>query len=129
MQKDRYVGLSPLLPDVLRSYIKISRQKPLRYLFESVTPGIAYSTRSAQIIFHKAKDMAGIKKDVSFHSLRHSFATHLLEKGIDVIFIKDLLGHFNIKTTERYLHVRKEQLVVITSPLDDLWKKGGITWK
>jgi len=45
------------------------------------------------------------------------------------IFIKDLLGHFNIKTTERYLHVRKEQLVVITSPLDDLWKKGGIDWQ
>lgn len=128
-KKDRYVGLSPLLLDVLRSYIKNSRQKPLKYLFESVTPGIAYSTRSAQIIFHKAKDMAVIKKDVSFHSLRHSFATHLLEKGIDVIFIKDLLGHFNIETTERYLHVRKEQLVVITSPLDDLWKKGGIAWK
>ncbi len=73
--------------------------------------------------------MAGIKKDLSFHSLRHSFATDLLEKGIDVIFTKEMLGHFNIKTTERYLHVRKEQLVVITSPLDDLWKKGGISWK
>lgn len=126
-KKDRYVGLSPLLLDVLRSYIKSSRQKPIKYVFESATPGIPYSKRSAQIIFHKAKDMAGIKKEVSFHSLRHSFATHLLEKGIDVIFIKDLLGHFNIKTTEKYLHVRKEQLVVITSPLDDLWKKGGIT--
>ena len=73
--------------------------------------------------------MAGIKKDVSFHSLRHSFATDLLGKGIDVIFIKDLLRHFNIKITERYLHVRKEQPVVITGPLNDLWKKGGITWK
>ena len=101
----------------------------IRIRVKPPTPGIGYSTRSAKIIFHKAKDMAGIKKDVSFHSLRHSFATHLLEEGIDVIFIKDLLGHFNIKTTERYLHVRKEQLVVITSPLDDLWKKGGITWK
>ncbi|MEJ7681845.1 MAG: tyrosine-type recombinase/integrase [Segetibacter sp.] len=85
--------------------------------------------RSARIIFSQGKRHGGIKKDVNFHSLRHSFATHLLEKGIDVIFIKDLLGHFDIKTTERYLHVRKEQLVVITSPLDDLWKKGGISWK
>jgi integrase/recombinase XerD len=54
--------------------------------------------------------------------LRHSFATHLLEKGIDVIFIKEILGHFDIKTTERYLHVRKEFLINIESPLDDLYK-------
>ncbi len=128
-KKDRYVGLSPLLLDVLRSYIKSSRQRPLKYLFESIEPGTPYSKRSAQIIFQKAKAIAGIKKDISFHSLRHSFATHLLEKGIDVIYIKNLLGHFNIKTTERYLHVRKEQLVVINSPLDDLWKKGGIEWQ
>ena len=101
----------------------------IRIRVKTPAPGIGYLTRSAKIIFHKAKDMAGIKKDVSFHSLRHSFATHLLENGIDVIFIKDLLEHFNIKTTERYLLVRKKQLVVITSPLDDLWKKGGITWK
>jgi hypothetical protein len=61
-KKGSYAGLSLLLLDVLRSYIKSSRPKPLKYLFESVTPGIAYSKRSAQIIFHKAKDMAGIKK-------------------------------------------------------------------
>lgn len=90
-------------------------------------PGLPYSNRSAQEVFRLAKCKAGIIKDVSFHALRHSFATHLLEKGIDVMYIKDLLGHFNIKTTQRYLHVRKEQLVVITSPLDDLWKKGGLT--
>lgn len=73
-----------------------------------------------------AKQLAGIQKDVSFHSMRHSFATHLLEKGIDVVYIKDILGHLNINTTERYLHVRKEQLATIVSPLDDMWKKGGI---
>ncbi|WP_428842552.1 tyrosine-type recombinase/integrase [Panacibacter microcysteis] len=60
--------------------------------------------------------------------LRHSFATHLLEKGIDIKYIKDLLGHFNIKTTERYLHVRKDKLINIISPLDDLWQKGKIAW-
>ena len=65
-------------------------------------------------------------KEVSFHSLRLSFATHLLEKGIDIRFIKDILGHFDIKTTERYVHVRKDQLINIVSPLDDLWLKGDI---
>ena len=70
--------------------------------------------------------MARITKEITFHGLRHSFATHLLEKGVDVKYIQELLGHFNIKTTQRYLHVRKEQLVNIVSPLDDLYKKGGI---
>jgi integrase/recombinase XerD len=57
---------------------------------------------------------------VTFHALRHSFATHLLEKGVDIKYIKDLLGHFDIKTTERYLHVAREKLVEIKSPLDYL---------
>jgi site-specific recombinase XerD len=75
-----------------------------------------------------AKEKGGILKDVGVHSLRHSFATHLLEKGTDIRFIKDLLGHFNIKTTERYLHVSKHALVNIGSPLDDLFRKGKIDW-
>jgi integrase/recombinase XerD len=75
-----------------------------------------------------AKTKAGILKDVGIHSLRHSFATHLLDKGTDIRFIKDLLGHFDIKTTERYLHVSKQQLVNIVSPLDDLMKNEDIDW-
>ena len=67
-----------------------------------------------------------LTKKLPFHGLRHSFATHLLEKGVDVKYIQELLGHFNIKTTQRYLHVRKEQLVDVVSPIDDLYKKGGI---
>jgi len=123
-KKDRYVGLSPVLLDILRSYIKKSKPRPLIYMFESEKAGDPYSSRSAQKVFQRAKEKAGIRKDVSFHSLRHSFATHLLEKGIDIRYIKDILGHFSIKTTERYTHVRKDKLIHIPSPLDDLWLRG-----
>jgi integrase/recombinase XerD len=127
-KKDRYVTLSPVLLDVLRAYIKEVKPRPKVYLFEGVHAGEPYPARTAQKLFQRAKDKAGILKDVSFHSLRHSFATHLLEKGIDIRFIKDILGHFDIKTTERYLHVTREKLVNITSPLDDIWEKGDIEW-
>jgi integrase/recombinase XerD len=81
-----------------------------------------------QQVFTNAKNKAGIKKEVGIHSLRHSFATHLLDKGTDIRYIKDLLGHFDIKTTERYLHVSKQKLVNIISPLDDLMQKEAIEW-
>jgi integrase/recombinase XerD len=125
-KKDRFVNLSPILLNVLRDYIKTSQPRPKEYVFESDIAGEPYSSRSAQKIFQRAKEIAGIKKEVSFHSLRHSFATHLLEKGIDIRYIKDILGHFDIKTTERYTHVSKAKLVTITSPLDDLWLKGDM---
>ncbi len=127
-KKDRYVTLSPILRDVLISYYKKSKIKPTKYVFESPVAGEQYSARSAQAIFQQAKEKAGIKKEIGFHSLRHSFATHLLEKGTDVRYIQELLGHFSIKTTTRYLHVAKEKLVTIESPLDSLWKQGGIDW-
>jgi site-specific recombinase XerD len=127
-KKDRYVTLSPILEDILTSYYKKSSIKPLKFVFESTVPGMPYSARSAQAVFQQAKAKAGIKKEIGFHSLRHSFATHLLEKGTDVRYIQELLGHFSIKTTTRYLHVAKEKLVVIESPLDSLWKQGGIEW-
>ena len=127
-KKDRYVILSPILEDILIAYYRKCKTKPVKYVFESAVPGQSYSARTAQAVFQQAKQKAGIKKDVSFHSLRHSFATHLLEKGTDVRYIQELLGHFSIKTTTRYLHVAKEKLVVIESPLDNLWKQGGIEW-
>lgn len=125
-KKDRFVNLSPVLLDVLRDYIKTSELRPKTYLFESEVPNEPYAARSAQKVFQRAKEIAGIRKEVSFHSLRHTFATHLLEKGIDIRYIKDILGHFDIKTTERYTHVSKAKLVTIVSPLDDLWLKGDI---
>ena len=127
-KKDRYVNLSPVVLDILRKYIKDYKPRPLVYLFESDQTFTAYPTRTVQQIFTNAKHKAGIRKEVGVHSLRHSFATHLLEKGTDIKYIKELLGHFNIKTTERYLHVSKKHLVNIISPFDDLWNKDGIEW-
>jgi integrase/recombinase XerD len=127
-KKDRYVGLSPVLLDILEKYYEDVQPKPVVYLFEGGQRGAKYGVRSAQKVFQIAKQKAGIHKEVGFHSLRHSFATHLLEKGIDIRYIKDILGHFNIHTTERYLHVKKEKLVNIISPLDDLWEKEELDW-
>lgn len=127
-KKDRYVNLSPVLLDILRAYIRQYKPGPKLFLFESSQTGEAYPARTIQRVFYLAKEKAGIGKNVGIHSLRHSFATHMLEKGIDIRYIKDLLGHFSIKTTERYLHVKKEKLVNIISPLDDLWRSGKIDW-
>jgi site-specific recombinase XerD len=126
-KKDRVVGLSRLLLDVLREYLRQASPRPNKYLFEGDVPGSPYSVRSAQMIFQRARERAGIRKEVSFHSLRHSFATHLMEKGVDTKYIKEILGHFNIKTTERYLHVRREDLINLLNPLDELYR--GKNWK
>jgi site-specific recombinase XerD len=115
-----------LLLDVLRAYLRLWKPRPQTYLFEGGVPGEPYTPRSAQLVFHQARNKAGIHKQVSFHALRHSFATHLLERGIDIRYIKDLLGHFSIKTTERYLHVKKQDLVVLINPLDELYR--GKSW-
>lgn len=128
-KKDRYVNLSPVLLDILRSYIKQYTPRPKKFLFESEQTGLAYPIRTVQQIFSNAKKEAGITKDLGIHSLRHSFATHLLDRGTDIRYIKDLLGHFDIRTTERYLHVSKARLVNIVSPLDDLMKRKQIDWE
>ncbi len=127
-KKDRYVNLSPVLLDILRSYIGTYKPKPGVFLFESEQTNTAYPIRTVQQIFSNAKIKAGILKDVGIHSLRHSFATHLLDKGTDIRYIKDLLGHFDIRTTERYLHVSKQQLVNVASPLDDLIRNENLDW-
>ena len=127
-KKDRYVNLSPLVLDILRKYLQEYKPSPKTYLFESEQTQTAYPTRTVQQIFANAKHKAGISKEVGVNSLRHSFATHLLDKGTDIKYIKDLLGHFNIKTTERYLQVSKKQLVNIVSPFDDLYKNEEIEW-
>ncbi|HRI83874.1 MAG TPA: site-specific integrase [Ignavibacteria bacterium] len=116
-RKDRIVMLSEKLLLMLRDYYKI--YKPKEYLFEGQSGGM-YSLRSIQEILKKAKSRAGIKKKGSVHSLRHSFATHLLEGGTDILSIKKLLGHQSLRTTMIYTHVSNEHISKIQSPLDKI---------
>ncbi|KXK29498.1 MAG: integrase [Bacteroidetes bacterium OLB12] len=117
-KKDRVVSLNPNMLVMLREYYK--RYKPKTYLFEGQNRDEHLSERSIQLVIQKAKRKAGIRQEGSMHMLRHSFATHLLDKGIDVVFIQKILGHNDIKTTLRYLHVTNKDLVHIISPLEDI---------
>ncbi|MEO8583266.1 MAG: tyrosine-type recombinase/integrase [Flavitalea sp.] len=117
-KKDRVLSLNPNMLIMLREYYK--KYQPKEYLFEGQFENEHLSERSMQQVIQKAKQKAGIIQDGSMHMLRHSFATHLLDKGIDVVFIQKLLGHSNIKTTLRYLHVTNKDLVHILSPLEDI---------
>lgn len=116
-KKDRVVALSPVLLDHLRDYFRAYR--PKEWLFEGQGGG-QYSVRSVQQVFKDAKALAGVKTPGGIHTMRHSFATHLLESGTDIRFIKDLLGHNSLGTTLRYTHVSLKQITLIKSPLDDL---------
>lgn len=117
-KKDRIVSLSPVMMVMLREYK--SKYKTEEYLFEGQEPGAMYSSRSLQLIIAAAKEKAGINKAGSMHMLRHSFATHLLDRGTDVVFIQKLLGHNDIKTTLRYLHVTNKDMINILSPIEDI---------
>ncbi|MEI9912855.1 MAG: tyrosine-type recombinase/integrase [Bacteroidota bacterium] len=119
-KKDRMVSLSPLLLVMLREYALEYKPDKSGYLFEGSTKGIPYSTSSLHEVIQAAKTKAGIIKPGSIHALRHSFATHLIDKGTDVTMIQKLLGHNDIKTTLRYLHTSNKDLLKIISPLDDL---------
>jgi integrase/recombinase XerD len=116
-KKDRYTLLSPKTLDLLRTYFK--EYTPKEYLFEGLEGG-AYSARSVQAFFQEICKKVGIKKKVSVHTLRHSFATHLLENGTDLRYIQALLGHESSKTTEIYTHVTTKGFDQIKSPLDSL---------
>ena len=115
--KDRELMLSPRLLKLLRAYwIKF---KPTNFLFEG-RPGNAYSGRSVQAIMKKALGKARINKQATVHSLRHSFATHLLEDGVDVRFVQELLGHKNLATTQIYTHLTDRSKARIRSPFETL---------
>ena len=116
-KKDRYTILSPVLLTLLRKYV--TEYKPKIWLFEGAEGG-KYAKRSVQHIMRDSIIKAGIKKKISVHTLRHSFATHLLESGTDLRYIQSLLGHESSKTTEIYTHITTKGFDQITSPLDRL---------
>ncbi len=117
-KKDRVVPLSPILLIQLRDYFKIYR--PKTWLFEGDTIGQQYSERSLQLVLKRQLAKTTIKKDVTLHWLRHSYATHLLENGTDLRYIQELLGHKSSKTTEIYTHVSTKNIQNIRSPFDEL---------
>jgi site-specific recombinase XerD len=116
-KKDRYTLLSEKLLPLLRDYYK--EYRPKEFLFEGEKGG-QYSERSLQTVVKDALTRAQIKKRASVHTLRHSFATHLLENGTDLRYIQSLLGHSSSKTTEVYTHVTSKALSGIKGPLDSL---------
>lgn len=117
-KKDRVVPISDKMIEMLRGYYKM--YWPKVWLFEGQKMGEQYSEASIQKVLHNALVTAGIKKPVTLHWLRHSYATHLLESGTDLRFIQELLGHKSSKTTEIYTHVTEKSLQKIKSPFDDL---------
>jgi integrase/recombinase XerD len=119
-KKDRIIPLSPVLLVMLREYAKEYKPDIRGYLFEGRHKGSPYCTRSLQEVLQEAKRKVGVLKPGSIHLLRHSFATHLIERGTDITMIQKLLGHNSIKTTLRYLHTSNKNILKIVSPLDDL---------
>jgi len=120
--KDRYVPLSPLMLEGLRTYYYACR--PMDYLFNGNEPGSPLSVRGMQWALREAVKKSNLQKGITLHTLRHSYATHLLEFGMDIVTIKELLGHGSIDTTLVYLHVARPNRSNLFSPLDRLYKKG-----
>jgi len=129
-KKDRYLPLSEHLIRGLETYI--AREKPQEWLFNGQSDGRSeagsdnrYSTRGVQWAIKQAAKQAGVKKDVHVHTLRHTFATHLLEDGLDIVTVKNLMGHSRIQTTMEYLHVARSNPHRAFSPLDTLFEQCG----
>jgi len=116
-KKDRYSILSAKVLRLLRVYVK--EYQPKEYLFEGQSGG-KYSASSVQTLMRRHRKKVGIKKKVTPHTLRHSFATHLLDNGTDIRFIQELLGHKHISTTQIYTHVSSRSLKDVQSPVEDL---------
>jgi integrase/recombinase XerD len=119
--KDRCIPLGKMLCRGIAQYI--SAVHPRKYLFEG-NDGQGMSQRGTQWVVGEAVKRAGIRKEVHTHTLRHSYATHLLEQGVNILVIKELLGHAHIETTMVYLHIAKPSTQNVFSPLDTLYKQG-----
>lgn len=121
--KDRIVPLGNMLQRGIKTYIETEHPKP--FLFEG-NDGQAFSQRGAQWVMSQALQKSGIvKESVSLHTLRHSYATHLLEQGVSILAIKELLGHAHIDTTMVYLHLARPVLAITINPLDTLYNQQG----
>jgi integrase/recombinase XerD len=129
-RKDRLVPLSPALLDRLRAYWREYRPRP--WLFPGRAPAGHLSVGQVQRVCHRAVRACGLTKRASMHTLRHSYATHLLEAGTDLATLQRLLGHNQLSTTLRYAHLRQEHLQRVPSPLDTLpglpAARGGDAW-
>jgi integrase/recombinase XerD len=123
-RKDRDVMLSPRLLQELRDYWRSAKPKPTTYLFPGKgsqrNSDLPITSKSVWDAVQQAATRAGLDKHVHPHTLRHSFATHLLEAGADLRTIQLLLGHTDLKTTSRYLHMSERHLKATASPLDSL---------
>jgi site-specific recombinase XerD len=116
--KERYTILSPVALDLLRKYYRI--YKPKEWLFEGRSSRNAISKSTVQEVFKQALEKSNVHKKVGIHSLRHSFATHLLEQGVALPIIQQMLGHQSLRTTSGYLHVQQYSIQGVKSPLDSL---------
>ena len=116
--KYRYTLLSENTLAMLRTYWRAYR--PVRYLFEGQKKGQPFSRTSINKVFKQTCNRAGIKKQATVHSLRHSFATHLLESGVNLKIIQGLLGHSSLRTTSIYLHVTRFDPALVKSPFDEI---------
>ena len=119
--RDRSLPLGKMLCRGLAQYI--SAEHPQQYLFEGAG-GEAMSQRGTQWVVYQAVKRAGISKEVHTHTLRHSYATHLLEQGVNILTIQELLGHAHIETTMVYLHIAKPSPQSVFSPLDTLYRQS-----
>ncbi|HSO88351.1 MAG TPA: tyrosine-type recombinase/integrase, partial [Draconibacterium sp.] len=117
-RKDRVAPLPEMMIKMLRQYYL--KFKPKHWLFEGWNVGEKYSAQSLQKVLKNALPLAKVKKPVTLHWLRHSYATHLLESGTDLRYIQEILGHKNSKTTEIYTHVSNKELQKIKSPIENL---------
>ena len=123
-RKDRYAMLSEPLLELLRAWWRAAHERnvmlPGGWLFPGQNPVNPLTTRQLRRAFHAARQAAGIDKRVSLHTLRHCFATHLMEQGVDVRVIQVLLGHAKLDTTARYTRVASNTLRSVKSPLEHL---------
>lgn len=121
-KKDRMVPLSPAMVIGLKKYL--GAEHPHEWFFNGKQPGSQYSVKGLSWVFREALKKTSITKKVNLHSLRHSYATHLLEEGVNIVTLKDLLGHSDITTTMIYLHVAQCEHIKSHSPFDTLYGRG-----